>query len=71
MWEEEGDDECYNCGYMNIEVFFGCFGVDDFVHHGGGEVALAVQVEPCEEGDDLVEHGENNAEGKGGEENIG
>ena len=51
-------------------MFFGCFWVNDFVHHWGGEVALAVQVEPCQEWDDLVEHGKDDTKCKGGEEDI-
>ena len=46
---------------MDPEMFFGCFGVDHFVHHRGGEVALGIEVEPGEEGDDLVKHREDYA----------
>ena len=51
-------------------MFHGGFWVDDFVHHWGSEVALGIEVEPGEEGDYFVEHRKDDAEGKGGKEDI-
>ena len=36
------------------------------MHHRGGEIALSIEMEPCQEGDDLVKHRKDDTQCKGG-----
>ena len=51
-------------------MFFGSFGVDDFMHHRGSEVALCIEMEPGEKGYDLVKHGKEYTEYEIGKKNT-
>ena len=55
---------------MNVKMFIGCFWVDDFMHHRCSEVALGIEVKPCEEGNDFVKHSKDDAQCKRGKEDV-
>ncbi len=68
--EKDRSSKRDECCKVDVEVFHGGFRVDDFVHHGGGEVSLTVEMKPRQKRYDLVEHRHHDAQCEKSKEDI-